>query len=440
MTRSDSFDPSFAPAPSRPAGAPFPRWGWLLLWAAALAAAPAAARAQSDDSGLLPGDEGEWAQTPPDDDAQAAADEAYRKGYEAGLRDGRAEDDGEAGEAEPAAGPTVEEFQEKLSPYGTWTSLPTYGLVWQPTGMAAGWRPYLWGQWVWTRWGWTWVSDEPWGWGPYHYGRWVHHNGWYWVPGRVWGPAWVSWRWGGGVAGWCPLGWGGVAFDFGPAWVFVDSRHFLDPVRQHAVPHDGARDYWQRARALPIRRPGPRAGPMVQHVATETRRRINVLPVRDVAHPSGVTTESTFAGGRISVYRPRTRPIARPMGGGFTGGRPGGGAGPGGRPGAGEGGRNPDRPGDGKPPAVRPYFGGVPAQGIIERHRDRQPPGGAGAPAPSPKAGPAAGGHEGGPRVSPPAGGHGGGQPAAGPRASPPGNHGGPAPSPKARPVAKDRD
>ena len=32
-------------------------------------------------------------------------------------------------------------------------------------------------------------------------------HGWYWIPGRTWGPAWVSWAVGGGYVGWCPLGW-----------------------------------------------------------------------------------------------------------------------------------------------------------------------------------------------------------------------------------------
>ena len=30
--------------------------------------------------------------------------------------------------------------------------------------------------------------------------------GWYWMPGRSWGPGWVSWAVGGGYVGWCPLG------------------------------------------------------------------------------------------------------------------------------------------------------------------------------------------------------------------------------------------
>jgi hypothetical protein len=30
--------------------------------------------------------------------------------------------------------------------------------------------------------------------------------GWYWIPGNVWGPGWVSWAYGGNYVGWCPLG------------------------------------------------------------------------------------------------------------------------------------------------------------------------------------------------------------------------------------------
>jgi hypothetical protein len=55
--------------------------------------------------------------------------------------------------------------------------------------------------------GWTWVSEWEWGWAPFHYGRWYchAHHGWVWIPGTVWGPAWVAWRCGDGFVGWAPL-------------------------------------------------------------------------------------------------------------------------------------------------------------------------------------------------------------------------------------------
>ena len=44
-------------------------------------------------------------------------------------------------------------------------------------------------------------------WAVYHYGRWAFEPqmGWYWVPGRVWAPAWVSWRRSNDYVGWAPL-------------------------------------------------------------------------------------------------------------------------------------------------------------------------------------------------------------------------------------------
>lgn len=58
-----------------------------------------------------------------------------------------------------------------------------------------------------TEYGWTWVSDWDWGWAPFHFGRWAVMTGlgWGWVPGTQWGPAWVSWRAGGGFVGWAAL-------------------------------------------------------------------------------------------------------------------------------------------------------------------------------------------------------------------------------------------
>jgi hypothetical protein len=102
---------------------------------------------------------------------------------------------------------TVSYFYDELDPYGDWSEDPRYGWVWYPEAVTAGWRPYLNGYWVYTDWGWAWVSDDPWGADPYHYGRWAcdASNRWMWVPDDVWAPAWVSWRYGGGYAGWAPL-------------------------------------------------------------------------------------------------------------------------------------------------------------------------------------------------------------------------------------------
>lgn len=142
---------------------------------------------------------------------------------------------------------TFEDFYEALKPYGKWMHTPEYGLVFVPGARIQrdGWRPYLYGQWVWTVHGWTWVSDEPFGWATYHYGRWGYRVGigWFWVPGYVWGPAWVVWRHGPDVIGWAPLypGYVRVTASY-PVhvdhWIFVGHRHFCGhPIHFHWYRH-----------------------------------------------------------------------------------------------------------------------------------------------------------------------------------------------------------
>jgi hypothetical protein len=113
---------------------------------------------------------------------------------------------------------------EDLDDNGVWQEVPTYGHIWVPTHVAAGWAPYRYGHWAYVApWGWTWVDDASWGFAPFHYGRWVYYGGaWGWAPGPVYvapvyAPALVAWfggpSWGvsigfGGGFGWCPLGWG----------------------------------------------------------------------------------------------------------------------------------------------------------------------------------------------------------------------------------------
>ncbi|HEU4438721.1 MAG TPA: DUF6600 domain-containing protein [Methylomirabilota bacterium] len=108
---------------------------------------------------------------------------------------------------------------EALDRAGTWRTVETYGSVWVPAGVPAGWSPYTTGRWIWDpRFGWTWLDDAPWGWAPYHYGRWVYLGpGWAWAPGPVvvrpaYAPALVVFLGGPVVVGrplyWAPLGWG----------------------------------------------------------------------------------------------------------------------------------------------------------------------------------------------------------------------------------------
>lgn len=91
--------------------------------------------------------------------------------------------------------------------YGTWGAEPSYGTVWYPQ-VSAGWQPYSDGYWsAYGSYGWFWVGPTVWSWPTHHYGRWGVSSGrWFWVPGRQWAPAWVSWATSPGYIGWCPLG------------------------------------------------------------------------------------------------------------------------------------------------------------------------------------------------------------------------------------------
>lgn len=149
--------------------------------------------------------------------------------------------------------PTVEihavsDFYTPLTSHGRWEVVNGHGRVWIPGGVETDWRPYSDGSWQHTDAGWYWASNEPWAWATYHYGRWdvSPQLGWFWVPQTQWSPAWVSWHSGGGYIGWAPLhpaatfGRGGaMEMDtrvISPrAFVFVQERQFLQPVRRSTV-------------------------------------------------------------------------------------------------------------------------------------------------------------------------------------------------------------
>jgi hypothetical protein len=101
-------------------------------------------------------------------------------------------------------------FEAALAHYGTWVDTPELGRVWIPARSETGrdFAPYRTnGHWVFTEFGWTWSSNWSWGWAPFHYGRWTFlaARGWCWIPGTLWGPAWVAWRASRTYVAWAPL-------------------------------------------------------------------------------------------------------------------------------------------------------------------------------------------------------------------------------------------
>ena len=129
----------------------------------------------------------------------------------------------DASESARYVSPDVLGYQD-LDANGTWRVDASYGNVWIPNRVAAGWAPYRDGHWAWVDpWGWTWIDDAPWGFAVSHYGRWANMRGtWGWVPGPVsyrayYAPALVAFVGGGnfqiaisggnvGGVGWFPLG------------------------------------------------------------------------------------------------------------------------------------------------------------------------------------------------------------------------------------------
>jgi len=232
--------------------------------------------------------------------------------------------------ADPGPGVEMDEeaFYDRLAPYGTWRWTPEYGRVWVPSGVSAEWRPYSDGRWALTDWGWTYVSDWPWAWAGYHYGRWSFAGGfgWYWIPGRFWGPAWVSWRYSPGWVAWAPLGprgwyWGVRS----PAWVVVRDAHFTRPIRTVALPAGSSASIVAAARPQPLRGPARIAGAGVVQGPPVARvsggQRIRPVPVARVLPHAGMGGAVSRLGSGIGRYGPGRD--GGPRGGSIRGGRPG---------------------------------------------------------------------------------------------------------------------
>lgn len=225
-------------------------------------------------------------------------------------------------------------FYSSLASDGEWFYQAQFGWVWHPTRVDAGWRPYTDGRWLWSDdSGWVWATSENWGWATYHYGRWYFDPvyAWSWVPGRVWAPAWVSWRVEAGYVGWAPL-WPAY-FDLHPEyrwdrwghdddwdrrhggrdwdrWVFTRDRDFTsDHVGRYAV-----RDRRERDRLYSTSRDvtrGDESRPDQRNRGID-RRAIEQATGRTVPavklQPSDRREQRYDAGaGRLEVFRPRVK-------------------------------------------------------------------------------------------------------------------------------------
>ena len=148
----------------------------------------------------------------------------------------------------PDAEVEAETFYGALAPYGSWQEVPGVdGLAFRP--LESDFAPYRDGRWVHTDQGMTWQGEEPFSWAVYHYGRWIYSDGWAWIPGTEWAPAWVDWRCGNDWAGWAPTppaGW----WTPERSWAFVGFDRLFSPyVGRHLQPRTPRR--WRDTRAVP---------------------------------------------------------------------------------------------------------------------------------------------------------------------------------------------
>lgn len=226
---------------------------------------------------------------------------------------------------------SVDYFYDSLAPYGTWIDVPEYGLCWQPTVAvsASGWMPYGdRGRWVYTDYGWYWYSDYSWGWAAFHYGRWFHHTrwGWCWVPGTVWGPSWVSWRYSDPYCGWAPLppySRSGFYFSVGiswgiPSWCYTyipSYRICHNYPRRYAVHYEHARHIHEKSRLRnhytlgrhhTIENRGIPPTDLTDNVGRDIRR-AQIKPRHELPAGSVRRERLNNDGTTLTVYQPRAR-------------------------------------------------------------------------------------------------------------------------------------
>lgn len=211
------------------------------------------------------------------------------------------------------------DFYTPLSPYGGWVNVSRYGRCWRPIDVPTGWRPYTVGHWEWTDCGWYWVSDEPWSWACYHYGCWVLDpvDGWVWVPGTEWAPAWVVWREAPDYIGWAPCGPSGVAFS-DASFVFVDVHHFHDRLRPRELVFDDPRIFHRSRRVGGFRtetrdfdgmrrRIAFNQGPGIDPIQRATGTRFTARPVTEVARQTPLPESLRRNHARPESERERSR-------------------------------------------------------------------------------------------------------------------------------------
>src|SRR5690606_6781080 len=140
--------------------------------------------------------------------------------------------------------------------------------------------------------------------------------GWGWVPGYEWGPAWVSWRQGGGQYGWAPLGPNvsiGINVNIPLShWVFVPQRYFFSPrIYSYYTPYNRYNSFYNRTTIINnvyiYNNRNYYAGPGRSELARITRTPVRVYNVNNSNRPGRAIIESRA----VSIYRPQVNETTR---------------------------------------------------------------------------------------------------------------------------------
>ncbi|WP_192820257.1 DUF6600 domain-containing protein [Rufibacter sp. LB8] len=217
-------------------------------------------------------------------------------------------------QARPGDRVSFQVFYDQLSPHGRWIQDAEYGYVWSPR-VERDFQPYASrGHWVMTEYGNTWVSDYDWGWAPFHYGRWVYddYDGWLWIPGNEWGPAWVDWRHSNGYYGWAPMGPRVTYIVPVNRWVFVPVMYISRPrIYSYCVPRTRVvniyhnttiiNNYYERDNRKYV------YGPRTQDIERATNRKVTVHRVSNDSRPG----RTSVADNSVRIYRPEVETSRR---------------------------------------------------------------------------------------------------------------------------------
>src|SRR5262249_27747547 len=221
--------------------------------------------------------------------------------------------------AEATVSVSITFFHQELEPYGRWVNTSSYGELWYPTVVSAGWAPYVDGEWGYTDCGWTLVSYDRFS-VAFHYGTWVWVDpyGWCWEPGYVWGPAWVTWAWSDSYIGWAPLpptfvlttaGYSGSPVTVAQSqYVFVPVNQFagtnVSTVRVAPAQNATIFTHAQRTSRFSVSNGLVRtSGPPTALVERATGRPVHAVKVTSVkaANPTRISASS---GGRLPLVAP----------------------------------------------------------------------------------------------------------------------------------------